>query len=82
MIARVDVASPVKPRLVTEKNVIEHTDRPTIGIDEPDYPIAEIKTPGRIRWQQFLHKRCAIRAQFQPFKRAKCGHHWHVRLPC
>ncbi len=64
MIARVDVASLVKPRLVTEKYVIEHNDRPTIGIDEPHYLIAEIKTPGQIRWQQFLHKHCAIRAQF------------------
>ncbi len=60
-IARVDVAGPVKPGLFAEKDVIKRSDRPTIGIEEPDDPVPEIHTPPRIRRQQVLNQCCAIR---------------------
>ncbi len=69
----VDVACPVKPGLIAEKDVIERSDSSTIGIEEPDDSVAEVHTLARIWWQPLLNQCCAIQAQFQFFKCTECG---------
>ncbi len=54
-IPHVHVACPVKPGLIAEKDIIERSDCLTIGIEEPDDPVAEVHTTVLIRRQQFLN---------------------------